>query len=274
MKAMETEQISLQRGNFKLESISSSFPKGQITTIIGPNGSGKSTLLNIITRLQPSDTGNVSINGKASKQYKTKEFAKTVTMLPQSKDLLLHLTVKELVSYGRSPYQKKFARNVSSDDEAIINWAMEVTSTKPHADQMYHTLSGGEQQKARIAMALAQKTDILLLDEPTTFLDIAHQFDVLEILQQINKQYNITIVMVLHDLQQAVFFSNYLIAMKSGKIVTTGSPESVLTSSFLKEVYEIDAKIKYEDDYPIIIPVTNKKKSVHAPQQNRIEKYV
>ncbi|SDZ23964.1 iron complex transport system ATP-binding protein [Evansella caseinilytica] len=254
MKAIQTKNIGLDLGRFQLQSVSTAFPAEKITAIIGPNGSGKSTLLKIISRLLAADAGEVFIDDMNVKMFRTKEFAKTLTMLPQSKELLLQLTVRELVSYGRSPHQKRFGYKMAAADEEIVNWALEITGTVKHADRMYHTLSGGEQQKARIAMSLAQKTDILLLDEPTTFLDIAHQFDVLEILREINQQYRVTIVMVLHDLQQAVKYSDYLVAMKKGNIAAAGVPEDVLTSAFLKNVYDIDAKVKYEDGYPLIIP--------------------
>lgn len=254
MIAIEAKNISLRVEGFSLEDINLSIPKGKITTIIGPNGSGKSTFLKIISQLLTCKCGEICVYDQPIQCYKKKEFAKTVSMLPQSKQSLPDLTVKELVSYGRSPYKKTFQKRSSSDDEQIIEWAMEVTGTVKYRDRMFHSLSGGEQQKARIAMALAQKTDILLLDEPTTYLDIAHQIDVMEILQQINEEYNITIVMVLHELQQAAAYSDYLIALKGGCVADKGEPKSILTSEFFKKVYNINASIRFEDRYPIIIP--------------------
>ncbi len=232
MTAIQTEQLELEMGHFRLDNISASIPKGKITGIVGPNGSGKSTLLKVMTRLLDADKGEVQIEQRPLKDYSTKELARSVSMLPQSKSGLPELTVRELVAYGRSPHKRLFESRMKQEDEAIIDWALEITGTKRHENRMFHTLSGGEQQKARIAMALAQKTDILLLDEPTTYLDIAHQLDVMEMLQKINQEYNLTILMVLHDLQQAAHYCDYLIAMKRGKIVTTGTPEDILSREF------------------------------------------
>ncbi|MEI7025791.1 ABC transporter ATP-binding protein [Paenibacillus sp. y28] len=254
MTAIQTRQVGLNVGHFHLHDISLTIPTGKMTTIVGPNGSGKSTLLKIITQLLQADQGEVLIYNQSAKQYKPIDLAKTMSMLPQSKGILPDLTVRELISFGRSPHKRLFGR-LTQEDEHIIDWAMDVTGTKRHEDRMFQTMSGGEQQKARIAMALAQKTDIILLDEPTTYLDIAHQLDVMEMLQHINQKYNITIVMVLHDLQQAGAYCDYMIAMKQGKVVATGKPKELITSFFLKDVYHIEAKIKFEDDYPIIIPI-------------------
>ncbi|MFD0677655.1 MULTISPECIES: ABC transporter ATP-binding protein [unclassified Paenibacillus] len=254
MTSIQTEHIELHVGSFQLHDISVSIPAGKVTAIVGPNGSGKSTLLKIITQLLQADKGNVLINSKPVKEYKTLELAQTLAMLTQSKHSLPDLTVRELITYGRSPYKRLFDR-ITSDDTNIIDWAMEVTSTKKHENRMFHTLSGGEQQKARIAMALAQQTTIILLDEPTTFLDIAHQLDVMEMLQKINQEFKITIVMVLHDLQQAASYCDYLIAMKNGKIKVTGKPGEIISSHFLEDVYNIEAKVTFVDTYPIIIPI-------------------
>lgn len=257
MSAIETEHIHHQVSFFKLNDITVSIPLGQITAIVGPNGSGKSTLLKIITRLLKADQGHIYVNGLSTKEYKQSHFAKTISMLTQSKGSLPDLTVKELISYGRSPYKRIFDR-MSSEDKDVIDWAMEVTGTKRYENRMFHTLSGGEQQKARIAMALAQQTSIILLDEPTTFLDISHQLDVMEMLQKINREYRITVVMVLHDLQQAANYCHYMIAMKDGSIMALGNPKEVITPSFLNEVYRIVAKVTFEDEYPIIIPLRSR----------------
>lgn len=254
MIAIEAKNISHHVEGFALNDINLAIPKEKITTIIGPNGSGKSTFLKIISQLLTCKCGEICIYDKPVECYKKKDFARTVSMLPQSKQSLPDITVKELVSYGRSPYKSLFQKGNTSTDEEIIEWAMEVTGTAKNQNRMFHSLSGGEQQKARIAMALAQKTGILLLDEPTTYLDIAHQIDVMEILQEINKEYKITIVMVLHELQQAAAYSDFLIALKGGCVADFGEPQSILTSEFLKTVYNIDASIRFEDSYPIIIP--------------------
>lgn len=254
MNAIETNEISLQRHEFQLSDISISIPKHKITTIVGPNGSGKSTFLKIVSRLIKANNGIITVNGKNIHRYKSKEFAKELAMLPQSKEHLPNMTVRELISFGRSPYKSMFKHRLNKEDEEIIAKAMRVTDTTKYKDRLFYSLSGGEQQRVRIAMALAQNTDILLLDEPTTYLDMAHQFEVMELLQTINEEYRSTIVMVLHDLQQAAMYSHFMVAMKKGKVVAEGKPHELLTSEFLRNVYEIDAKIAFKDGYPFIIP--------------------
>jgi ABC-type cobalamin/Fe3+-siderophores transport system ATPase subunit len=260
MVAIETKQIYLSRGHFGLEDITLTIPKEKMTAIVGPNGSGKSTLLKIISKLLKPDRGETFLLEKNTRAYPAKDFAKTVAMLPQSKDSLPDFTVKELVAYGRSPYKRFLDHHMNEQDEQIIDMAMDATGIQKHRDRLFHTLSGGEQQKARIAMALAQQTEILLLDEPTTYLDIAHQLDLMEMLRTINQQYKMTIVMVLHDLSQAATYSHYMIAMKGGKIAKTGDPKTILTSQFLQEVYEIEATVTFEANYPLIIPTIHKRR--------------
>ncbi len=255
MIAIQTEDINVNLGIFQLQDVSLAIPKGKMTAIIGPNGSGKSTFLKTVTQLLQKDTGEIQVLEKDLKAYKRKEFAHVLTMMPQSKETMPDLTVREIVAYGRSPYQSFLNKQEKKVDEEAIEWALIVTGTKKHENRMFHTMSGGEQQKVRIAMALAQKTDILLLDEPTTFLDIAHQLELMELLQTINGLYGMTVVMVLHELQQAAKYCHQLIAMKKGKVAATGSPKEVLTTKFFQDVYEINAKVRFEEDYPIIIPV-------------------
>lgn len=259
--AIRADNLGLHIGAFGLRNLSIAVPEGKITSIIGPNGSGKSTLLKLLTRLLTPDEGTVAIGGQPLASYKSGELARTVAMLTQSKGAMPELTVKELVAYGRSPHQRPFARRFTPDDNQIVDWALTVTGTKAAEDRMFHTLSGGEQQKARIAMALAQKTNILLLDEPTTFLDIAHQLDLMEMIQELNSKHGLTVLMVLHDLQQAAKYSDHLIALKRGRLAAMGPPSEVLSSRFLREVYEIEAKIIKDDGYPLIIPVKTIKKT-------------
>ncbi|GIN21838.1 MAG TPA: ABC transporter ATP-binding protein [Bacillus bacterium] len=255
MTAIQTKEIELGIGHFHLKDISCSIPTGKITSIVGPNGSGKSTILKLITRLTKQTSGEIFIHDKQANKYSLKKFSQTVSMLPQSKDGLPNLTVKELAAYGRSPYKKLFEHRLTKNDEEIINRAMEMTGMKKYEDRLIHTLSGGERQRARISMALAQSTDILILDEPTTFLDISHQFELLEMLKHINEKFQMTIVMVLHDLQQAAAYSHHLIAIKNGRVQAMGSPESILDSQFLKEIYGLDAKVQFDGEFPIIIPI-------------------
>ncbi|WP_077302309.1 ABC transporter ATP-binding protein [Virgibacillus pantothenticus] len=263
MNAIRMNEIRLNVNDFQLANISLSIPNQKISTIVGPNGSGKSTLLKVISKLLVADNGSVYIYERNSQSYKTREFAKKITMLPQAKDHLPNLTVKELISFGRSPYKRFFINRLSKEDEEIIYESMNITNTAIYENRMFSSLSGGEQQKVRIAMALAQQTNILLLDEPTTYLDIAHQFEVMELLQFINESYKMTIIMVLHDLQQAATYSDYMIALKNGKIVDKGKPQEMLTEDFLANVYEIHARIIYEDGYPLIIPKLRRKHHVY-----------
>ncbi|TDF91735.1 ABC transporter ATP-binding protein [Paenibacillus piri] len=264
MTAIRTKHIELHVGAFHLNNISISIPRGKITAIVGPNGSGKSTLLKVISTLLHANKGEVVLHNKPITAYRPIELAQTVAMLTQSSQPPPDMTVRELISYGRSPHKRLFDR-MTAEDERHVEWALNVTGTKKHENRMIHTLSGGEQQKARIAMILAQQTNIILLDEPTTFLDIAHQLDVMEMLQKINQEYPaVTVVSVLHDLQQAANYCHHMIAMKSGAIHTAGAPKQILNPQLLKDVYNIEAKVTFEDDYPVIIPI----KTLEASRRN------
>lgn len=225
-----------------VENLSVEIPDKKITTIIGSNGCGKSTLLKGITRIIPHKSGGVILDGKDILKENTKVLAKKMAILPQTPEGIAGLTVGELVSYGRFPYQKGFGRLTQKDYE-VIDWALEVTGTKDFKYRSIDALSGGQRQRVWIAMALAQETEIIFLDEPTTYLDMAHQLEVLELLQKLNREQERTIVMVLHDLNQAARFADYIIALKAGKIVKAGSSEEVITHDVLKEVFNIDAEI-------------------------------
>ncbi|MCS4486478.1 ABC transporter ATP-binding protein [Staphylococcus americanisciuri] len=217
-------------------------PDGQITSIIGPNGCGKSTLLKALSRLLNTKHGEICLDGKNIQSQPTKEVAKKIAILPQSPDVADGLTAGELVSYGRFPHQKGFGR-LSEQDKEEIDWAMRVTGTIDFKHRAVNDLSGGQRQRVWIAMALAQKTDIIFLDEPTTYLDISHQLEILELVQQLNSEHGATIIMVLHDINQAIRFSDHLIAMKNGKIIKQGTTHEVLNNEILEEVFNIDAEL-------------------------------
>ncbi|SHH88497.1 ABC transporter ATP-binding protein [Virgibacillus chiguensis] len=225
-----------------IQNLSVTIPDKQITSIIGSNGCGKSTLLKAITRIIPYEDGSVLLDGSQIATMKTKDVAKKMAILPQSPDSASGLTVGELVSYGRFPHQSGLGRLKQADID-VIHWAMEVTAIIGFKHRTVDELSGGQRQRVWIAMALAQETDIILLDEPTTYLDMAHQLDILQLLEQLNKQEGRTIIMVLHDINQAARFSDHLLAMRSGQIIQTGSPGEVLTKEMLRNVYEIDGEI-------------------------------
>lgn len=253
--AIEVEQIALNRGHFQLDDISLAIPAGKLTAIVGPNGSGKSTLLRIMVRLLQPDHGMVKVQGRPTTHYTRREWSRQITMLPQLKEALPQLTVRELVAYGRAPHKRRFQSLHSAEDQAIITQMLDWTGIARYSDRMFHTLSGGEQQRARIAMALAQQTPIVLLDEPTTFLDIAHQFEVMDMLHRINRETGLTIVMVLHELQQAAAYCHHMIALKNGRLAAQGEPLELLTDTFIQHVYGMNATIQYEGQYPVIVPV-------------------
>lgn len=217
-------------------------PEQKITTIIGSNGCGKSTLLKAITRIIAYQSGEVILDGKEITKENTKALARKIAILPQTQDSAKGLTVGELVSYGRFPYQKGFGKLTKKDRE-MIDWALEVTGIKAYKYRSVDALSGGQRQRVWIAMALAQETEIIFLDEPTTYLDMAHQLEVLELLERLNREEKRTIIMVLHDLNQAARFADYIIALKEGSIVKAGTPEEVISKPVLQTVFNIDAEI-------------------------------
>lgn len=225
-----------------IRELSVEIPDKRITTIIGANGCGKSTLLKAITRIIPHLSGTVVLDGENIAKENTKVLAKKMAILPQTPESASGLTVGELVSYGRFPYQKGFGR-LTKKDYDVIDWALEVTGTIEFKFRPVDALSGGQRQRVWIAMALAQETEIIFLDEPTTYLDMAHQLEVLELLQKLNKEQERTIVMVLHDINQAARFADYLIALKDGEVIKAGNCEEVITHDVLKKVFQIDAEI-------------------------------
>ncbi|MDM5357299.1 ABC transporter ATP-binding protein [Peribacillus sp. ACCC06369] len=243
MVRLYTENLNIGYGErLIVKDLSVEIPDKKITTIIGSNGCGKSTLLKAITRIIPNQSGMVVLDGMNISKESTKILARKMAILPQTPESASGLTVGELVSYGRFPYQKGFGR-LTQKDYDVIDWALEVTGTKDFKFRPVDALSGGQRQRVWIAMALAQETEIIFLDEPTTYLDMAHQLEVLELLQRLNVEQERTIVMVLHDLNQAARFADYIIALKDGEIVKAGDCEEVITHEVLKEVFHIDAVI-------------------------------
>ncbi|NLP49719.1 ABC transporter ATP-binding protein [Bacillus sp. RO1] len=243
MVRLYTKELNIGYGErLIIKDLSIEIPDKQITTIIGSNGCGKSTLLKAITRIISHQSGAILLDGQEIARENTKSLAKKMAILPQTPESVSGLTVGELVSYGRFPYQKGFERLAKKDYE-VIDWALEVTGTTEFKYRPVDALSGGQRQRVWIAMALAQETEIIFLDEPTTYLDMAHQLEVLELLQRLNREQERTIIMVLHDLNQAARFADYLIALKDGNIIKSGDCEEVITSEVLKSVFHIDAEI-------------------------------
>ena len=238
-----------------INALNLTIPTGKITALVGPNGCGKSTLLRGLARLLSPKRGHVYLDGKAIHTMPTKELAKQIGILPQSPVAPEGLTVRELVAQGRYPHQSWFQQWSKLDEE--ITWeAMKITNIDGFADRPLDTLSGGQRQRAWIAMALAQETEILLLDEPTTFLDLAYQIEVLDLLHELNESGR-TIIMVLHELNHACRYAHNLIAMREGQICVQGDPHQVMTAAMVAEVFRINAHIVPDPvtGTPMCIPV-------------------
>ncbi|PRB72783.1 ABC transporter ATP-binding protein [Arthrobacter sp. MYb213] len=230
-------------------------PAGQITTIVGPNACGKSTLLRSMSRLLVPQLGRVLLDGKMIHQMQAKALARVLGLLPQNPIAPEGITVADLVGRGRQPHQGIFSRWSRQDDEAVAE-ALELTTTAELADRPVDELSGGQRQRVWIAMALAQQTQILLLDEPTTFLDINHQVEVLDLLTDLNRTKGTTIVMVLHDLNLAARYADYLVAMRDGSIRAQGNPAAILTQDVVHQVFGLNCRV-IEDPTthkPLVLP--------------------
>ncbi|MFC0546746.1 ABC transporter ATP-binding protein [Kutzneria chonburiensis] len=229
---------------------------GTVTAVIGPNGCGKSTLLRAMGRLLAPRGGQVLLDGKRIDKMPTKEVAKILGVLPQSPQAPEGLTVADLVARGRHPHQAWY-RQWSSDDHVAIDEALEMTGMTEFAERTLDQLSGGQRQRAWISMALAQGTELLLLDEPTTYLDLAHQVDVLDLVQRLHSELGRTVVMVLHDLNLAARYADRLVALRAGKVVAQGKPHDVLTEDLLRDVFDLEAKV-IDDPVagtPLVVPI-------------------
>lgn len=253
MEAISVKNLTVAyEKNTIIQDLTLSIPKGQISIIIGANGCGKSTLLKTISRINKPEQGEIYINKKNIKKVKEKDIAKEVAFLPQGPVAPPGLTVRELVAYGRFPHQKMIG-GLNSHDKEIIDWAINETGLSEFSDREVENLSGGQRQRAWIAMTLAQETEIIMLDEPTTYLDMSYQLEVLEVLQKLNKEKNITVVIVLHELNNACRFADNIIGLKKGKVICQGKPIDVIKKETLKEIYGIDASLVVSENgqYPI-----------------------
>ena len=236
--------------------LSLTIPAGQVTTIVGANACGKSTLLRGLARLLSPSAGAVLLDGRAIAERSTREVARVMGLLPQSPVVPEGIGVADLVGRGRYPHQGWFRQWSAADERAVAN-ALAATDTLDLADRSVDELSGGQRQRVWIAMALAQETDILLLDEPTTFLDVAHQIDVLDLLSDLNRQRGTTIVTVLHDLNLAARYSDHLVAMKAGRVVAEGAVAEVVTEEMVTAVFSLACRVIVDpvSATPLVVPI-------------------
>lgn len=256
-RTLTASQLSAGYGDAViLEGLDLEVPPGRITTIVGANACGKSTLLRAMSRLLSPRQGHVLLDGKSIHRMPPRQLARTLGLLPQSPIAPEGITVADLVSRGRHPHHGVLSRWTRGDDEAVAA-ALEATKTAALAGRPVDELSGGQRQRVWIAMALAQRTDLLLLDEPTTFLDISHQIEVLDLLTDLNQTRGTTIVMVLHDLNLAARYADYLVAMAGGRLHVSGKPEDVLTEENVRHVFGLESRIIADplSGRPIMLPI-------------------
>jgi len=229
--------------------------RGEIVTFVGPNGSGKTTILKSLSRYLKPQKGQIYLEDKDIFKLDTKYVARKIAVLPQVKSASGDLSVRNLIEYGRYPHLN-FGQRMNEDDHRIVDWALDKTGMGELSDRQLASLSGGERQRAWIAMALAQKPEILLLDEPTTFLDVSYQLEVLQLVKELNATLGLTIVMVLHDLNHAARYSHRMVAIKDGEVHSTGEPKKLLTGEFLRAVFRIEADLCQDETNacPYFIP--------------------
>lgn len=254
--AYSVKALSFAYGKHEvLKGLSFDLREGKITTLIGANGCGKSTLFHLMTKNLKPDGGVIEVHGKNLSDIRLKDFAKQAAIVHQYNTAPADLSVEKLISYGRTPYHTLGLSPDAKEDEEKVRWAMEITHTVKHKDKPVAELSGGQKQRVWIAMALAQDTKILFLDEPTTYLDIRYQLQILKLIRQLNREFGITIVMVLHDINQSLYYSDEIVAMKDGKMIAQGQPEKVITTELVKEVYDVDLQIQQTGGKPFILPI-------------------
>ncbi|GLY00219.1 MULTISPECIES: ABC transporter ATP-binding protein [Actinoplanes] len=248
------------------EELSVDIPDGSFTVIIGPNACGKSTLLRALSRLLKPTTGTVLLDGQDVHSLPTRAVARTLGLLPQSSTAPDGITVAELVARGRYPHQS-ILRRWSSDDEQVVTESMTATGIADLADRNVDELSGGQRQRVWIAMALAQQTPLLLLDEPTTYLDIAHQIEVLDLCAELHERQGRTLVAVLHDLNHAARYATHLIAMRGGKVAASGEPSAVLTEKLVEEVFGLPCQVidDPQTGTPLVVPAARRRAAVPDP---------
>lgn len=256
MGAITIRKLVVERGGKTiLHDMTASLPKGKITAIVGPNGCGKSTLLKAVNCMIPVSGGSIEVSGRDVRSFSRKALSREIAFLTQTHDLPQDVPVADLVAMGRFPYRKLLSP-LTKDDQAAINRAIEAVGLQGYEKRAMQHLSGGEQQRAWLAVLLAQDAPILLLDEPTTYLDVRHQLRILKLLRDINENWGKTVVIVLHDMNQAYQYADEVVIMKEGSLVSTGKPHDVLTPAMLRHVFAIDAEIvRTKDGRPLIVPI-------------------
>lgn len=245
LSSFGVRDLVVRRGGREILShLSIDFSVGKRTAVIGANGAGKSTLLRALARLDDGYQGTILLDGEDTRKLSRKQLARRLAILPQGMLAPADTTVETLVDYGRFPYRSWHGGSQNAgEDEMTVEWALSVTGMEDLKGRQVMSLSGGERQRAWIAMALAQRPEILLLDEPTTYLDIAHQLEVMQLVQKINEEYGMTVIMVLHDINHALQYADEIAVIKDGGIFSQGRPDSVLTVGMLREVFGVRADV-------------------------------
>lgn len=253
----ESLRLAYRADRVVIDGLDLALPPDAVTTIIGANGSGKSTLLRALARLLRPSAGRVLLDGEDVHRIRTRELARRLGLLPQAPVIPEGITVRDLVRRGRIPHTS-LLRQWSDDDEAALVAALAATDLAELADEQVDALSGGQRQRAWLALVIAQGTPLLLLDEPTTFLDIAHQLDVLELVRRLNREDGRTVVIVLHDLNQACRFADHLVALRDGAVIAAGSPAEIITEELVAEVFDLEARIVPDPvtATPLVVPVS------------------
>ena len=237
------------------ENLNLTLTEGVVTTLIGANGSGKSTLFNLMTKNLKPNSGRIFLRGGEVSMIRLRDFARLVAIVHQTNTAPADLSVERLVEYGRFPHRQFGTSSGTDEDDLMVAWALETCGLTEYKDKPAASLSGGQRQRAWIAMALAQGTDVLLLDEPTTYLDVRYQLDILRLVRRLNREFGLTVVMVLHDINQSLYYSDEIVALSNGTVLDQGKPESVITESLVSEVYKVDLDVTSINGKPFVLAV-------------------